>query len=97
MRITITKEVYSELVGLYVNVMVFNRFTSELNEEELTNIQEKNKQFADRLDELKVPWKIQNQVAYEAMKRENWSRYNKDVIYEVIDKHNKLEDSKTTI
>ena len=87
MKITITKEIYDELAGLYVNQVVANKF--ELNEQELENIRENNAYFAERLDELEVPWTIQNQVASAASKPENWLRYLKDVVYEVIEKHNK--------
>lgn len=47
-------------------------------------IREKNKQYAVSLDELKVPWRIQNKIAFEATKPKNWDRYNRDVIKEAI-------------
>lgn len=87
MKITITKEIYDELAGLYVNQVVANRY--ELNEEELENVRENNAYSAERLDELEVPWRLQNAIAEAGAKRENWSRYLKDVIYEVIEKNNK--------
>ena len=51
-------------------------------------MREKNVQSAERLDELKVSWTIQNQVAYAGTKSENWERYNRDVINEIIEKYN---------
>lgn len=85
MRITITKEVYDELAGLYVNQVVANRY--ELNEQERASVREQNAYFAERLDELEVPWTLQNAIAYAGTKRENWSRYLKDVIDEVIERY----------
>ena len=83
----ITTEAYKELQGLYVNQIVANKY--DLNEQELQDIRENNAYFAERLDELKVPWKIQNAVANAGTNRENWGRYNKDVINEVLEKYNK--------
>lgn len=82
-----TNEVYLELAGLYINQVVANKY--ELDEQELENIRDNNAYYAERLDELEVPWAIQNSVAYAGSKRENWSRYMKDVIYEIVDKHNR--------
>lgn len=86
-KITITKEMYDELAGLYINQVVANKF--ELDEQELESVRENNVYSAERLDELGVPWKIQNAVAFAGTKRENWSRYLKDVVYDTIEKHNK--------
>lgn len=47
-------------------------------------IREKNKQYAVSLDELGIPWKLQNKIAFEATKPKNWGRYNRDVIKEAI-------------
>lgn len=82
----ITIEVYKALEGLYVNQIVSNKY--ELEAHERKNVREKNAQSAERLDELKVSWTIQNQVAYAGTKSENWERYNRDVINEVIEKYN---------
>ena len=78
----LTSDVYKELAGLYVNIMVANKY--KLSEYELMNIREKNAQFAARLDALGVPWKIQNAIAAAGERRQNWGRYNRDVIREVI-------------
>lgn len=83
---TMTNEIYLELAGLYANQFVANKY--ELNEQELEDVREKNAYYAERLDELGVPWVIQNAVAYAGSQRENWSRYLKDVIYEIVDKYN---------
>ena len=78
----LTSDVYKELAGLYVNQLVSNKY--DLNDHERENIREKNAQFAARLDALGVPWKIQNAIAAAGERRENWGRYNRDVIREVI-------------
>ena len=68
------------------NQIVSNKY--KLEEQERKNVREKNVQSAERLDELKVSWTIQNQVAYAGTKSENWERYNRDVINEIIEKYN---------
>ena len=82
MTMTITREAFRELEGLYVNQMVSNRF--ELTEDERDNVRKINEYMAERLDELNVPWVIQNAVAFAGTKRDNWRRYNRDVISEII-------------
>jgi hypothetical protein len=47
-------------------------------------IREKNKQYAVSLDELEVPWRVQNKVAFEATKPENGKIYNKVVIRKAL-------------
>ena len=93
----VTYDIYKELLGLYVNQMVSNRFRHELNEDERVNIIEKNAQFAERLDELKVPWRMQNAIAYAGTRRENWSKYNHDVVSEVIERCNGTLDRQNDI
>ena len=90
---TVTYDIYQELVGLYVNIMVANRFRHELNESELMNIREKNAQYAERLDALGVPWTLQNRVAYAATVPANWQRYNRDVMNEIIHRYNNKKRS----
>ena len=73
-----------ELEGLYVNQIVKNKY--QLTDKELENVTKKNKDYAVSLDRLGVPWKIQNKVAFEGTKPENWERYNKEVLREAIKK-----------
>ena len=82
--ITITKEIMMKLEGLYVNQIVSNKY--QLTDHERRNVTEKNKDYAVSLDRLGVPWKIQNKVAFEGTKPENWERYNKEVVREAIKK-----------
>lgn len=82
----ITKAIFRNLEGLYVNQLVASKY--DLDEDERKNIRDKFKELADSLDELKVPWKIQNQVAYAGTKQKNWERYNQSVINEIINKYN---------
>jgi len=77
------KLIEKELEGLYVNQVVNSKYKN-LTKEEKKMIREKNKQYAVSLDELKVPWRIQNKIAFEATKPKNWDRYNRDVIKEAI-------------
>jgi len=81
-----TKGIFKQLVGLYVNQVVLNKY--ELSDEEQKNVREKNKQFANVLDKLKVSWELQNQVAHAGRQSENWNRYTRDVVREVIKKYN---------
>lgn len=60
---TITKEIVMKLEGLYVNQIVNNKY--QLTDYEQKNVAEKNKEYAVSLDNLSVPWKIQNKVAFE--------------------------------
>lgn len=83
--ITITKQIMRELEGLYVNQIVKNKY--QLTDKELVNVIDKNKDYAVSLDKLGVPWKIQNKVAFEGTKPENWERYNKEVLREAIKKY----------
>ena len=83
---TITRESYRELEALYVNQMVSNRY--QLDEHERNDIRDRNAYLAERLDQLKVSWVIQNAVAFAGTRRENWGRYNRDVISEIIDQYN---------
>ena len=48
--------------------------------------QKKNKDYAVSLDNLSVSWKVQNKMAFEGTKPENWERYNKEVVREAIEK-----------
>lgn len=82
--IAITKQIMRELEGLYVNQIVKNKY--QLNDRELEDVTKKNKDYAVSLDRLGVPWKIQNKVAFEGTKPENWERYNKEVVREAIKK-----------
>lgn len=72
-----------KLEGLYVNQVVSSKYNN-LTIQERKIIREKNKQYAISLDELGVPWKLQNKIAFEATKPKNWARYNRDVIKEAI-------------
>jgi hypothetical protein len=77
------KLIERKLEGLYVNQVVNNKYKN-LSNDEKRMIREKNKQYAVSLDELEVPWKIQNKIAFEATKPENWEIYNKDVIRKAL-------------
>lgn len=80
----ITKEIKEELTGLYVTILVKNKY----NEKEGVN--ERFKMHAKRLDDLKVPFILQNMTALAGDTPKNWSRYNSEVINEVIEKYNKI-------
>ena len=77
-------EQYNALNGLYTNNLVRHKYKHTLTETERKDIQEKNKDYAQQLDLLNIPWSIQNAVAYASEQKNNWIRYNKDVINEVI-------------
>lgn len=77
------KLIEKKLEGLYVNQVVNNKY-KYLTYDEKKMIRENNKQYAVSLDKLEVPWRVQNKVAFEATKPENWNRYNKEVIKEAI-------------
>lgn len=82
----VTAEVFEELEGLYVNQIVSNKYVLDLKEKE--NIRIKNTMSAKRLDELNVSWKLQNVIANAGRKKENWDRYNRTVINEIIENTN---------
>lgn len=77
-------EIYNTLNGLYTNNLVRHKYKQTLTDDEIKDIQEKNKDYAQDLDILGVPWSIQNAVAYASEQQKNWYRYNKDVIREII-------------
>ena len=77
-------EIYSALNGLYTNNLVRHKYKHTLTEAERKDIQEKNKDYAQQLDILGIPWAIQNAVAYAGEQSNNWIRYNKDVISDII-------------
>jgi hypothetical protein len=79
----IEKLIERKLEGLYVNQVVHNKYKNLTNEEK-GMIREKKKQYAVLLDELEVSWRVQNKVAFEATKPENWEISNKDVIRKVL-------------
>ena len=74
----INKEIFGELVSLYVTVLVRNKY------DDSTNFTERCKMHAEILDKLQVPFKVQNLVAYAGEKRENWFNYNDIVIKNVL-------------
>ena len=79
------KEQLKALHGLYVNNLVMHKY--ELTNRELENCILKNRDYAKALDRLRVPWRIQNQVAYAAENPENWINYNDLVINRIIEKY----------
>ena len=80
-------ETYNALNGLYTNNLVRHKYKHTLTSAERKDIREKNKDYAQQLDLLKIPWAIQNAVAYASEQSNNWIRYNKDVIDEIISNH----------
>ena len=82
-----TDEQMQELEGLYFKVMIANKYPKD--EAVQRDFRKSRKYIAERLDELKVPWAVQNLVAGAAERRENWSNYNKTVIRKVIADFNK--------
>lgn len=80
-------ETYNALNGLYTNNLVRHKYKHALTEAERKDIQEKNKDYAQQLDILGIPWPIQNAVAYASEQSNNWIRYNKDVISEIINNY----------
>ena len=79
-----TNERYNALNGLYTNNLVRHKYKQILTDNERKDIQEKNKDYAQQLDILGIPWSIQNAVAYASEQKNNWIRYNKDVISDII-------------
>ena len=79
-----TSEQLKALNGLYTNNLVRHKYKHTLTKSELKDIREKNKDYAQQLDLLNIPWSIQNAVAYASEQSNNWIRYNKDVISEII-------------
>lgn len=80
-------EMYNALNGLYTNNLVRHKYKHALTDADLKDIREKNKQSAQDLDILGVPWYIQNAVAYASEQQKNWYRYNQDVINEIIERY----------
>lgn len=74
----INKEIFGELVSLYVTVLVRNKY------DDPTNFAERCKMHAEILDKLQVPFRVQNLVACAGEKRHNWFNYNDIVIKEVL-------------
>ncbi len=64
------KLIEREIEVLYVNQIVNSKYKN-LTKEEKNMIRDKNKQYAISLDELKVPWRVQNKIAFEATKPKN--------------------------
>lgn len=79
------KEQIRVLHGLYVNNLVIHKY--ELTEKSLNDCILKNRGYAERLDQLGVPWVIQNQIAYAAEDPDNWNNYNDIVINRIINKY----------
>ena len=82
-----TNEQLKALNGLYTNNLVRHKYKHALTGSELKDIREKNKDYAQQLDSLNIPWSIQNAVAYASEQSNNWIRYNKDVINEIINNY----------
>ena len=79
------KKQLKALHGLYVNNLVIHKY--ELTEKSLNDCILMNREYAKRLDQLDVPWVIQNQIAYAAENPENWSNYNDIVINRIVNKY----------
>ena len=82
-----TSEQLKALNGLYTNNLVRHKYKHTLTSAERKDIREKNKDYAQQLDLLNIPWSIQNAVAYASEQSKNWTRYNRDVISEIISNH----------
>ena len=74
----INKEIFGELVSLYVTILVRNKY------DDPTNFAERCKMHAEILDKLQVPFRVQNLVAFAGEKKENWFNYNDIVIKDVL-------------
>ena len=72
---------YKALEGLFFWCKIAPKIRAEQREDEV------DKQFtllAAELDKLNIPWRIQNAVAYAAIKPENRERYFSDVLKEIL-------------
>lgn len=72
------------LNALYSGVVTIIRYPDD--KELQADMREKLKDYAISLDELHVPWAVQNAVAAAGEKRENWGRYNESVINEICNR-----------
>ena len=78
------KNTFNILYGFYINNVVRHRHKNKLTEYDRKNIREKNKDYAITLDKLKISWKVQNKIAYEASKPRNWNNYHKDTLKNIL-------------
>lgn len=87
-RMEVTKETYEEVLGLYVNLRVLHKYFGGRDEDSYTPDEKRDVESIrkgitfnfDRLDKLKVPFSIQNTVISEARKKDNYNRYNDEVL-----------------
>ena len=79
-----TKRQYELLNALYSGMVVLHKY--HIPEYEKTDMRKKFAAYAKELDELEVPFAVQNSVAMAGEKSENWDRYNRTVLAEVFAK-----------
>lgn len=75
---------YNALNALYANMVVYHRYTDNLNANELATVAYINETSARDLDALNISWRVQNAVAGAGRLRKNWDRYNYTVINETV-------------
>ena len=79
-----TPDQYKWLHALYSGMVTLWKYRED--EELRTDMHKKFSDYATTLDNLGVPWHIQNMVAAAGEKKENWDRYNRAVLNEVFGK-----------
>jgi hypothetical protein len=79
---------YKALEGLFFWCKIAPKVRAEQRakgiDERYDEISKQFELFAQELDKLKVPWRLQNAVAYAATKPENQGRYFANVLKEIL-------------